>query len=106
MDNVAYLQLPNDLLKLRLQLKKKLKLAQHQRPFRHNIDTSSPIRLSNRQLTPRRQKRPSSASSASRSTKLSPNTFRRIQTYTNNAKRRPQTARVRSKPIRNKISDH
>jgi len=107
MDYVPYTQLPNDLLQLRLQLKKKLKLAQHQRSFRHNIDTSttpnrSPIRLPNRQLTPRRQKRPSSASSARRSTKLSPNKFRRNQSDTNAAKRRPQTARVRSKPIRNK----
>ena len=99
MDNVAYIQLPNDLLQLRLQLKNKMKYIQKQRKQRHpniKIPPKSPIRPSSINSPSQRQNRPSSASPTRPSPRLSFNRTRRRKLYKNIA--RPQTARIRAKP--------
>ena len=99
MDNVAYIQLPNDLLQLRLQLKNKMKYIQKQRKQRNpniKIPPKSPIRPSSINSPSQRQNRPSSASPTRPSPRLSFNRTRRRKLYKNIA--RPQTARIRAKP--------
>ena len=81
MESIAYTQIPNDLLKLKMQLRHTAKKTSQSRSCWQ--PKASPIR----QSSPRRHKRPSSAKFIGRSP-------RRHKLYSSDAKSRPQTAKV------------